>query len=126
MTYAETRRGADERDSVAVKRVDLWIEGKTALLDVVSSRAGTAPREIETLASGTVSADLVKSFADATGDSMTVRTVSGANPGTLIRVGNSGFARAFTQLAAACDAGTARTETRAELNPVAGEGPRTP
>ena len=57
---------------------------------------------------------------------MTVRTVSGATPGTLIRVGNSGFARAFSQLAAACDAGPARTETRAELNPVGGEGPRTP
>ena len=126
VTYAETRRNADERDAAAVKRVDLWIEGKTALLDVVSSHAGAAPREIETLASGTVSADLVKSFADATGDSMTVRTVSGGNPGTLIRVGNSGFARAFSQLAAACDAGTVRTETRAELNPVGGEGPRTP
>ena len=122
VTYAETRRSADERDITAVKRVDLWIEGKTALLDVVSSRAGAMPRETETLASGTVSADLVKSFADATGDSMTVRTVSATNPGTLIRVGNSGFARAFSQLAATCDAGSARTETRAELNPVGGEG----
>src|SRR5262249_37315555 len=127
VTYAETRRSADDRDPAAVKRVDLWIEGKTAPLDVVSSHAGHSPREIETLASGTVSAELVKSFADATGDSMTVRTVNGSAPGTLIRVGNSGFARAFTQLAAACDAGTARTETRAELNnPVGGEGPRTP
>jgi hypothetical protein len=126
VTYAETRRSSDERDATAVKRVDLWIEGKTALLDVVSSHAGTTPHEIETLASGTVSGDLVKSFADATGDSMTVRTVSAANPGTLIRVGNSGFSRAFTQLAAACGAGTARTETRAELNPIGGEGPRTP
>ncbi len=126
VTYAETRRTADERDAAAVKRVDLWIEGKTAPLDVVSSRAGATPHEVETLASGTVSADLVKSFAEATGDSMSVRTVSAANPGTLIRVGNSGFARAFTQLAATCGPGTAHTETRAELNPVGGEGPRTP
>jgi hypothetical protein len=125
VTYAETRRNADERDAV-VKRVDLWIEGKTAALDVVSSRAGSAPREIETLANGTVSAELVKAFADATGDSMTVRTVSGASPGTLIRVGNSGFARSFSQLAAACEAVPGRTETRAELNPVGGQGPRTP
>ena len=37
VTYTETRRNADDPDA-AVKQVDLWIEGKTAPLDVVSSQ----------------------------------------------------------------------------------------
>jgi hypothetical protein len=130
ITYAETRRG-DDQVAGAVKQVDLWIEGKTTALDVVSSRADTNPHELETLAMGIVSADLVKSFADAISDSLTVRTVSASTPGTLIRVGNSGFARAFQRLATACEApwspgSPGRTETRAELNPNGGEGQRAP
>jgi hypothetical protein len=117
VTYAETRRSADDRDSAPLKQIDLWIEGKTASLDIVSSRFNATPRELETLASGTVTADLVKSFADAVTDSITVRTVSSATPGTVIRVGNTGFARYFPRLAAACEARPARAETRAELSP---------
>jgi hypothetical protein len=130
VTYAETRRGSDDRDAAtdgaAVKQVDLWIEGKTAPLDIVSSQFNAAPRELETLANGTVAADLVKSFADATTDSMTVRTTSSVTPGTLIRIGNTGFSRAFPRLAAACDALAARTETRAELDPSQAKGARSP
>jgi hypothetical protein len=119
VTYAETRRGADDpdtaRDTVSIKQVDLWLEGRNAALDIVSSRINATPRELETLASGTVTADLVKSFADAATDSMTVRTVSSANPGTLIRIGNTGFSRLFPRFVAACDA-PARADTRAELD----------
>jgi hypothetical protein len=126
VTYAETRRSSDGRDAgdaAAVKQVDLWIEGKTATLDLVSSRINTMPRELETLASGTVSTALVKSFAEAASDSITVRTVSGATPGTLIRVGNTGFAGAYPRLTAACDGQlAARVETHAELTPPRGGG----
>jgi hypothetical protein len=114
VTYAETRLSPDDHDAAAVKRVDLWIEGKTELLDVVSSRINDAPRELETLASGAVTADLVQSFADAANDSITLRTVTSASPGTLIRIGNTGFAQALPELAAACQA-LPRLETRAEL-----------
>jgi hypothetical protein len=121
VTYAETRRSPDGPDAASVTQVDLWIEGKTSPLDVVSSRVGAAPRELETLANGTLSAELVKTFADAAGDSITVRTASALVPGTLIRIGNTGFARIFPKLAAACEAQPARAETRteahAELNP---------
>lgn len=116
VTYAETRLSPDDRDAVAVKHVDLWIEGKTEPLDVVSSRMNTAPRELETLASGAVAADLVRSFADAANNSITVRTVTATSPGTLIRIGNTGFAQALPELAAACQA-QPRLETRAELAP---------
>jgi hypothetical protein len=50
----------------------------------------------------------VKSFADAPADSITVRTSSATACGTLIRIGNTGFAHAFPQLAAACEALPAR------------------
>jgi hypothetical protein len=115
VTYTETRRNPEDPDTAAVKQVDLWIEGKTAPLDVVSSRVNESPRELRTLANGTLSAELVKSFADATGDSITVRTTGGA--GTMIRIGNTGFARAFPKLAAACDALPVQTEAHAELAP---------
>ncbi len=123
ITYAETRRSPEDRDSPSLKQVDLWIEGKSAGLEIVSSRVNQ--RELDTLASGTVPAEAVKLFADAIADAMTVRTVSSINPGTLIRVGNSGFARHFPRFAAACDA-PARTETRADLNPARSDAARAP
>jgi hypothetical protein len=120
VTYTETRRNPEDPDTAAVKQVDLWIEGKTAPLDVVSSRLNESPRELRTLANGTLSAELVKSFADATGDSITVRTTGAA--GTMIRIGNAGFARAFPKLAAACDAQPVHVEAHAELAPPRHEG----
>jgi hypothetical protein len=115
VTYAETRLAPDDHDAATVKHVNLWIEGKTTALDVVSSRLNSEPRELETLANGIVGADLVKSFADAPADSITVRTSSATAGETLIRIGNSGFAHAFPQLAAACEALPARIATRAGL-----------
>jgi len=116
ISYTETRRNADDLEA-AVKQVDLWIEGKTTPLDVVSSRANEAPRELRTQANGTLTAELVKTFADASGDSITVRTASSGAPGTMIRIGNTGFARAFPKLAAACAAHPAQGEAHAELAP---------
>jgi hypothetical protein len=134
VSYRETRRSADERDA-AVKHVDLWIEGKMAALDVASSefdapktqagtqavsQAGTSPPALETRATGAVSADVLRSFADAAADSITVRTVSALTPGTLIRIGNSGFAAGLRKLAAACETlppPTSATEAHAELTP---------
>jgi hypothetical protein len=114
VTYSETRRSSEELDSASLKQVDLWMEGKSAPLEVVSSRLKV--RELDTLASGMLPAEAVKAFADAVSDTMTVRTVSSMNPGTLIRVGNTGFARYFPRLAAACDL-PVRTQTRADLAP---------
>ena len=114
VSYAETRLSPDDHDAIAVKQVDMWIEGKTQPLDVVSSRLNAAPRQLETVASGAVAADLVQSFADSGSDSITLRTANGAAPGTLIRIGNTGFAQSYPQLAGAC-AAHPRLETRAEL-----------
>ena len=114
VTYAETRLSPDDGDAAAVKRVDMWIEGKTEPLDVVTSRMHASPRQLETVANGAIAAELVRSFADAGSDSITLRTVSGSASGTMIRIGNTGFAQAFPQLAASC-AKRPRLETRAEL-----------
>jgi len=133
VSYRETRRG-DERDSAPVKHVDLWIEGKMAALDVgsseldaqghspagvqaVSQASAPAVRTLETRASGSLSADALKAFAEAASDSITVRTVSALNPGTLIRIGNTGFAAGFRKLVAACETLPAATEAHAELAP---------
>ena len=117
VTYTETRRNAEDPDAAAVKQVDLWIEGKTAPLDIVSSHVNEQPRELRTLANGTLSAELVRTFADAAGDSITVRTAGGGASGTMIRIGNTGFGRIFSKLAAACDAQPVQGEAHAELAP---------
>jgi hypothetical protein len=117
VTYSETRRNAEDPDTAAVKQVDLWIEGKTAPLDIVSSSLNEQPRELRTLANGTLSAELVKSFAEAAGDSITVRTTGGVASGTMIRIGNTGFARAFSKLAASCETQPVQAEAHAELAP---------
>jgi hypothetical protein len=122
VTYAETRRGVDSPDAASIKQVDLWIEGKTTSLEIVSSRPNATPRELETLASGTVTADLVKAFADAATDSVTVRTLGSVAPATMIRIGNTGFGRLFPRLVAACDAQPGRNETRADLSPPHADG----
>jgi hypothetical protein len=114
VTYSETRLSPDDRDAAAIKRVDLWMEGKTEALDVVTSEMHAAPRQLETVANGTIAANLVRSFADAGSDSISLRTTRGSAPGTMIRVGGTGFAQAFPQLAASC-ARQPRLETRAEL-----------
>ena len=114
VTYAETRLSPDDRDAAAIRRVDLWIEGKTEPLDVVTSRLHASPRQLETVANGAIAADVVRSFADAGNDSITLRTITGSAPGTMIRIGNTGFAQALPQLAASC-AKQPRLETRAEL-----------
>ena len=116
VTYSETRRNAEDPDTAAVKQVDLWIEGKTAPLDIVSS-LNEQPHELRTLANGTLSAELVKSFAEAAGDSITVRTTGGVASGTMIRIGNTGFARAFSKLATSCGSQPVQAEAHAELAP---------
>lgn len=132
VSYAETRHGAGEHDTASVKQIDVWIEGKMTTLDVLSSRLDSAadarPRELETRASGTLSADAVRSFAGAASDSITVRTVSTAAPGTLIRIGNTGFAPAFRKLAAACQTVPVPVgaEAHAELVPPRTAGEPTP
>ena len=76
--------------------------------------------EINSIASGRLSVELLKAFADAGGRSLTVETASD-DRSTMIRVGNAGVAHALPPLIASCAAvpppirNTARNEAARAL-----------
>lgn len=116
ISYAETRRNSDDPLG-ALRQVNLWIEGQSSSLEIVSSRQTNAARELQTLATGALPKSAVQSFADAAVDSLTVQTASTINPATVIRVGSSGFAQNFSRLATACNGQNAKQNTHARLDP---------
>jgi hypothetical protein len=118
VTYIENRRGREGRRAPkGLTEVELALAGKSVALKVVSSRPGGSPHEIESVASGNLAAELVKSFADPTARSLTVET-SSDEASTAIRVGNAGVARGLQQLAASCSQrGRVRSTARSEFRP---------
>jgi hypothetical protein len=121
VTYIEQRRAtSDGRTPEVLTDVEMWVAGKPVTLKVVSSRSNSKPHEIDSVATGTVSADLIKTFADTRARSLTVET-SSEDMATAIRIGNAGVSRTFSQFAASCGAriaagggGAPRTELRRE------------
>jgi hypothetical protein len=117
VSYIEQRRGSEAgRMPAAPSAIDLTLGGKTMPLKVASTRPNGRPLEIESIAHGRLSADLLRGFAEATGRSVTIETTSDDTT-TVIRVGNAGFARALPQLAASCASrlrlrNTARSDVR--------------
>ena len=102
VSYVEQRRGAEAgRMPAAPTAVEMTLGGKSMPLKVVSARPNGRPLEIESIANGRLSAEMLKAFAEANGHSMTIETTSDDTT-TVIRVGNAGFARALPQLAASC------------------------
>jgi hypothetical protein len=102
VTYVEQRRGRDGgRAPKVLTEVEIAVAGKSVPLKVVSSRAGSTPHEVESVASGILPAELVKAFADPAARSLTVET-SSDDASTAIRVGNAGVTRGLQQLAASC------------------------
>jgi hypothetical protein len=118
VTYVEHRRGRDgKRAPRGLTEVELAVAGKSVPLKVVSSRPGASPHEIESIASGSLAAELVKSFADPAARSLTVET-SSDEASTAIRVGNAGVSRGLQQLVASCThRGRTRSTARTELRP---------
>jgi hypothetical protein len=117
VTYVEHRRGREDWTTPAVVTgVGISLSGKSVPLKIMSSRPNGRPLEIDTVASGRLSPELLKAFADAGGRSLTIETTSD-NISTAIRVGNAGFAHALPQLIASCAGqprmrNTARNEAR--------------
>ena len=116
VSYAETRQNSDD-PAGALREVELWVEGQSSSLEIISSRPTSAAHELQTLATGALPKSAMQSFADAAVDSLTVQTASTINPATVIRVGSSGFAQNFSRLAAACGGQNARQNTHARLDP---------
>lgn len=106
VTYTEQRRASGGKTLAALTDVELSIAGRTVPLKVVSSRTAdkaNGPAELATLATGKVPLDVLQSFADRNGRSLTVETTSD-DTSTVIRVGNAGISRVLPQLSAGCAA----------------------
>ncbi len=113
VTYVEHRHGVAARLPASPSSVHLSIAGRHMPLKVLASRRGERPGAIESMATGLVSAEQVRLFADPRSRSLTVTTASG-DLSTAIRIGNAGVARSFARLSAACAApGVARSNPRA-------------
>jgi hypothetical protein len=117
VTYIEQRRGVGAGHMpAAVVEVEIALSARSVPLMVVSSRANGKPFEIGSIATGRLSVELLRAFADTGGGSLTVETTS-AHAVTAIRVGNAGLARLLAQLIASCagsprSPNTARSELR--------------
>jgi hypothetical protein len=108
VTYSEQRRSAEPgRAPAALSEVEITILGRSMPLKVVSSRAPEKSAELSTVATGRLPVELVQSFAERNGRSMTVETVS-PDATTVIRVGNAGIGRVLPSLVANCAAAPAR------------------
>ncbi len=120
VTYAVTRGNVDD-PTATLRQVEMWVEGQSSSLEIMTSQLKSGARELRTLAAGELSAAAMRSFADAALDALTVRTASSINPATVIRVGSSGFAQSFSRLEAACGGQQTRANTHARLDPVHAE-----
>ena len=107
VTYTEQRRASGGKTPATLTEIDLSIAGRSVPLKIVSSRAADKAQGgaagLATLATGRVPLDVLQSFADRNGRSLTVETVSD-DASTVIRVGNAGISRVLPQLSTGCAA----------------------
>jgi hypothetical protein len=103
VTYVERRYAtADGRTPAQPTGVGMSVSGKTVPLRVLSSEIVGKTRA--SVASGRVSLEQMRAFADSQSRSLTVETNSDDTV-TMIRIGNAGVARSLPQLAASCGGG---------------------
>jgi hypothetical protein len=104
VSYTEQRRGMEgdlRRAPEALTDVEISLLGRSVALKVVASERTAQAQERASVATGRISADLLKSFADNRHRSMMIETTN-EDTATAIRLGNSGVARSFAQLASSC------------------------
>jgi hypothetical protein len=109
VTYNEVRRSGGAEAGSLLKHVDIRIGQRVASLVVGTSNPGANPNMRESIASGIVPAAVMKAFAEGNNRSLTVTTASASSLSTAIRIGNTGVAANFPQLAAACSASAQTT-----------------
>jgi hypothetical protein len=103
LTYRETRFGpADHGPPRAISQIGIVIDGQAQPLKIASSEKKVRRGELESIASAVLPARLVRVLASDGPAAITVETDSTGNPRTSIRVGNSGFGRAFRDLDRGC------------------------
>jgi hypothetical protein len=104
VTYTEQRRGSEAgKVPAALSEVEVSLAGKPTQLKVVASRPRDKSSELVSIASGRISVEALKAFADTGNRSMMVETASD-DAVTAIRIGNAGIARILSTLAASCAA----------------------
>ena len=86
--------------------------GRSVSLKVASSRTPDKAGELTSVATGRIAVEVVQSFAERNGRSMTVETVS-PDATTVIRVGNAGIARVLPSLVSSCAATASRVRNSA-------------
>src|SRR5262249_35547268 len=88
VTYVEQRRAGESSQAPAAPvAIEVTLSGKSLPLKVSSTRASGA-LEMQTVAQGRLPAELLKTFAEANGRSMTIETAND-DLVTAIRVGNA-------------------------------------
>ncbi|CAN0206979.1 unnamed protein product, partial [Phaeothamnion confervicola] len=117
VTYVEQRRNAGDKPRApeALTDVEISLSGKSVPLKIVSSEPMGKTMERASIASGRVSADLFKAFADTRHRSLMVETTN-EDTATAIRIGNVGVSRSFGQLASSCGGSTTVVRSDAARN----------
>lgn len=106
VTYVEQRRSDETgRTPSALSEVKISIGGKPVGLKVVASRGRDKSPALNSIASGRISVEMLKAFADPSRRSLMVET-SSDDAVTEIRIGNAEIARVLPTLAASCAATT--------------------
>lgn len=103
VAYAETRAVQSDDPEVHLTAVNLYLEGERAVLTIDQSgpRAGTQG-ELQSRATGVVSAKFVEKLRRDPATTIVVGTRASDKTRTSIRVGGLGFAKAFPRLTAGC------------------------
>jgi len=102
VTYVEQRRGNEAgRVPAALSEVEISLAGKPTQLKVVASRPRDKSTDLVSIASGRISAEALKAFADTGNRSLMVETASD-DAVTAIRIGNAGIGRILPTLVASC------------------------
>ena len=112
VTYVEQRRSDEAGRAPAVlSEVEILLAGKPVQLKVVASHLRDGASELSSIASGRISVEMLKAFADPGSRSLMVETASD-DASTAIRIGNAGISRVLPTLAANCAAASVRNSAR--------------
>jgi hypothetical protein len=102
VTYIEQRRADDDGQAPAkLSEVEITLGGKPLPLKVVASRVNDKSPGLDSMASGRVSAEVLKAFADTGSRSLMVETAS-EDAITAVRIGNAGIGKVLPALVASC------------------------
>jgi hypothetical protein len=119
VSYVEHRRVDGDQAPAALTSVELTLAGKAVPLKVTSSTMQAKLRQLDSVAHGRLSADMLEAFAEVGSRSLMVETVS-RDTNTLIRIGNAGIGHALPSLVASCAAPHPVIRNTARLAPQRG------